>query len=101
MKKILAAVVAAGALLGVPAAASATHVTDHDGPPVSSISAICKSPHGHAWYVMHGRAFTAYWNAMLQVGPSTAAGRFYHRLAMEHYTFIRWYQVACRKVTIV
>lgn len=82
MKRALIALVAAGALMA-PGAALANHVTDVDGPAVSSINGICHSKPGQMWAASHAQAFTAYWNAGL------------YSYALEHLRYVIWWKGAC------
>lgn len=74
----------AAAALAFPGVATATHVTDHDGPAVGALPAICKSTPGQAWFASQVNALALY----TLVGDRVKAA--------EHWYWVAWYITACR-----
>lgn len=90
MKKFVAAAVACLAL-AAPGAALANHVTDVDGPAVSSINGICHGKPGHDWYLSQKAAAQVYYDAFLSTGYQP-----YIQYAVEHLTYAAWYEGVCK-----
>lgn len=87
--KIIAAVAAVS--LAFPGAAFASHVTDEDGPAVSSVNGICHSKPGKDWRASQYAAALVYYNAYLATGYTP-----YIELAKEHLVYVAWFDGVCK-----
>jgi hypothetical protein len=86
---------AAAVCLAVPGAALANHVSDVDGPAVSSVNGICSSVHGKTWRGYQMEAAKVYWNAFLSTGYLP-----YAQLAQEHLVYVEWFNQVCSESVV-
>lgn len=92
--KVLAGIVAT-ASLAIPGVAMANHVTDVDGPAVSSVNGICHSKPGQAWRASQMAAAQVYWQAFLSTGYLP-----YAQLAQEHLVYVEWFNQVCSESVV-